>query len=191
MEAAKVEEAQQVSGAALLDELQVWFARFIAVTFDADLALLALWTVHTHLAEELYSTPRLRIDSTMEGAGKTTTLEHLFRLCRHPIQVASLSSPALLPRLLHTAPRTVLLDEVDRTLAADKPGVGELLAVINSGYRVGAKRPVLVRKGDDWVERELSTFAPLAMAGNAPNLPADTRSREIRVLLVPDLDGSL
>ena len=191
METAKVEEAQQVSGAELLDELQAWFARFIAVTFDADLALLALWTVHTHLAEELYSTPRLRLDSTMEGAGKTTVLEHLSRLCHAPILVASLSSPALLPRMLHTKLRTVLLDEVHRTLAPDSPGVGELLSILNSGYRVGATRPVLVRKGDDWVERELSTFAPLAMAGNAPNLPADTRSREIRVLLVPDLGGSL
>ncbi len=29
------------------------------------------------------------------------------------------------------------------------------------------------------------------MPGNAPNLPDDTRSREIRVLLMPDLDGSI
>ncbi|MGE5697112.1 MAG: DUF3631 domain-containing protein [Candidatus Sericytochromatia bacterium] len=192
MQAATTEQAEQLSGAELLDALESWFVRFIAVTFDTDLALLALWTVHSHLAEECYTTPRLRLDSTMEGAGKTTTLEHLGRLCRNPIQVASLSSPALLPRLLDKTLRTVLLDEVDRTLAPDKPGVGELLAVVNSGYRVGAKRPVLVRtKGDDWEERELSTFAPLAMAGNAPSLPADTRSREIRVLLVPNLDDTL
>ncbi len=37
----------------------------------------------------------------------------------------------------------------------------------------------------------MSTFAPVAMAGNNPNLENDTRSRMIRVLLMPDLDGSV
>ena len=29
------------------------------------------------------------------------------------------------------------------------------------------------------------------MAGNNPNLPADTASRQIRVLLMPDIDGTV
>jgi hypothetical protein len=181
-----------VDGAELLDELQQWFARFIAVTDELDLPLLALWTVHTHLAAQLYTTPRLRLDSTMPGSGKTTVLDHFSRLCHHPLQAASVSSPALLPRLLEHAVRTILLDEVNRSLRPDKPGVEDILAVVNSGYRVGATRPVLVpAKGGGWESREMSTFAPLAMAGNAPNLPDDTRSREIRVLLMPDLQGAV
>jgi hypothetical protein len=35
----------------------------------------------------------------------------------------------------------------------------------------------------------MPTFSPVAMAGNAPALPDDTRSRCIRVLLMPDLEG--
>jgi hypothetical protein len=35
----------------------------------------------------------------------------------------------------------------------------------------------------------MTTFAPVAMAGNNPNLPADTMSRQIRILLMPDIDG--
>jgi hypothetical protein len=38
---------------------------------------LALWTVHTHLAEACYTTPRLQLDSLVESAGKTTALDHL------------------------------------------------------------------------------------------------------------------
>jgi len=35
----------------------------------------------------------------------------------------------------------------------------------------------------------MTTFAPVAMAGNSPNLPDDTQSRCIRVLLLPDIEG--
>lgn len=37
----------------------------------------------------------------------------------------------------------------------------------------------------------MSTFSPVAMAGNAPHLPDDTRSRCIRVLLMPDVHGTV
>jgi hypothetical protein len=176
--------------AIVLDQLEHWFSRFIAVTDDRDLALLTLWTVSTHLAKELYTTVRLLIDSSIHGSGKTTVLDHLSRLAWNPVQAATLSSPALLPRLLENGVRTILLDEVDRSLRPDKPGVADLIGILNSGYRRGATRPVLVpTKGGGWETREMPTFAPVAMAGNSPNLPEDTRSRSIRILLMPDLDG--
>jgi hypothetical protein len=37
----------------------------------------------------------------------------------------------------------------------------------------------------------MPTFAAVVIAGNNPNLPEDTRSRIIRVLLLPDLDGRI
>jgi len=179
-------------GAELLDDIAAWYGRFIRVTDPDDLNLLTLWTVHTHLVVELYTTPRLQVDSVIFGSGKTTVLDHLHRLCENPVQAATLSSPALIPRLLGFAMRTLLLDEVDRSLHQDKPGVGELIGIINSGYRYGATRPVLVPiKGGGWEASEMSTYAPVAMAGNSPNLPPDTVSRSIRILLMPDLDGTV
>lgn len=176
--------------ARLLDDIEAWFKRFIAVPDDRDLQLLTLWTVSTHLAVELYTSPRLLIDSTMPGSGKTTVLDHLSRLAWKPVQAASLSSPALLVRMLEHGVRTVLIDEVDRSLSPNKPGVEDLIGILNSGYRRGATRPVLVPvKGGGWEVREMPTFAPVSMAGNSPHLPEDTRSRAIRILLMPDLDG--
>lgn len=139
---------------------------------------------------ETYTSPRLIIDSPVPGSGKTTVLEHLERLCLAPVQMASLSSPALLVRMLDAGLRTILIDEADRTLNPDKEGVGDLLAVLNSGYKRGATRPVLVpdRKGS-WTPKEMPTYSPVAMAGNNPNLPDDTKSRSLRVLLLPDLNG--
>lgn len=180
-------------GADILDTVENWLSTYIKTAQDADLYTLTLWAVHTHLVSETYTTPRLLLDSPAPGAGKTTTLDHLNRLCHHPVQAASLSSPSLLARLLEHGPRTILVDEADRTLSPKLDGVGELLAVLNSGYRRGASRPVLVPDKEEggWKAREMSTFGPVAMAGNSPDLPDDTRSRCIRVLLLPDHDGAV
>lgn len=174
-----------------LNRLVEWFNRFIRFTHPDDVNILALWTVHTYLASELYTSPRLMIDSVMPGSGKTTLLDHLNRLCYNPIHAATLTSSAQLTRMLDVGPSTILLDEVDRSLNSERPGVADLLAVLNAGYRVGATRPVLVQKDNNWESRQMPTFAPVAMAGNSPRLPEDTVSRSIRILLMPDLDDTV
>ena len=190
-------DARQVtassSGAVdVVGEVRAWFARFVATMTPADLDLLALWAVHTHVVVETYTTPRLQLDSPVPGSGKTTTLEHLQRLCADPVLMAAVSSSALLVRMLEAGPRTLLIDEADRTLRPDKPETADVLAILNSGYKRGATRPVLVPvKGGGWEPKEMPTFAPVAIAGNAPALPADTATRMIRVLLMPDLDGTV
>lgn len=173
-----------------LGAVRAWLGRFICVVDEADLDLLTLWAAHTHVAEETYTTPRLVIDSIMPGSGKTTVLEHLQRFALSPVLTANISSGALLPRMLDKQLRTLLIDEADRALDPKNPIAQEVLAITNSGYKRGASRPVLVpTKGGGWDMEEMSTFAPVAMAGNAPNLPDDTRSRCIRMLLMPDLHG--
>ncbi|RWU85464.1 hypothetical protein CWN80_00245 [Janibacter hoylei PVAS-1] len=174
-------------GEHLLDEVRAFLARHISVNDDHDLDILTTWAAHTHVAERLHTTPRLQIDSPVPESGKTTVLEHLQRLSFSAVLASSISSPALLARLVEHEPRTLLFDEVDRTLDPKKEGAGDLLAVLNSGYKAGATRPTLIPvKGGGWEAKELPTFAPVAMAGNQPALPDDTRSRIIRVVLLPD-----
>lgn len=176
--------------AALLDDIRDHLATYIAVMDPMELDLLTLWTAHTHVCSETRTTPRLLLDSTMPGSGKTTTLEHIQRLAHKTVLMSSISSVPLLARLLKDGPVTILIDEVDRSLDEKNPNCSELLAVINSGYKVGATRPTLVPSKDNgWEVVEMSTFGPVAMAGNSPNLPGDTRSRSIRILLMPDVDG--
>ena len=182
-------EFGSIDGAALLNDLGAWLGRFVIVAAPTDLAVLALWIPHSFLSYELYSTPRLLIDSITPGSGKTTLLEHLDHLCRNALLAASISSAAVIPRILDKQPRTILLDEIQRMLVPGRPDTDAVTAVINSGYRRGAKRPVLVQKGRDFEAKELPTFAPLAMAGNSPHLPEDTMERCIRILLMPDVDG--
>ena len=182
-------EFGSIDGVGLLDDLGDWLGRYIVVAQPTDLALLALWIAHTFLSQELYSTPRLLIDSITPGSGKTTLLEHLAHLCRNALLAASMSSAAVIPRILDKEPRTILLDEIQRMLVPGRPDTDAVIAVVNSGYRVGATRPVLVPQGRDFKVKELPTFAPVAMAGNSPHLPQDTIDRSIRILLMPDVDG--
>lgn len=187
---APVHQGGGVEAGAVLDDVREWFGRYITVLNEPDLDLLTLWAAHTHLAFECYTSPRLIIDSPVHGSGKTTVLEHLERLARRSVQMASLSSPALLTRMLDVEQRTVLIDEADRSLDPKKEGIAELVAVLNSGYKRGGTRPVLVPcKEGGWNVKEMTTFSPCAMAGNSPNLPEDMRSRSVRVLLMPDVHG--
>jgi hypothetical protein len=183
---------EPVNGSELLESIRDWLATYISTVNDTDLDLLTLWAAHTHLVFETYTTPRLQIDSPVPESGKTTCLEHLERLCLRSIQMASLSSPALLTRMLNAEQRTILIDEADRSLNPDKEGIADLFAVLNSGYKRGGTRPVLVPgQGGQWAVAEMPTFAAVAIAGNNPNLPDDTRTRIIRVLLLPDLHGTV
>ena len=173
----------------LLGEVRDWFARYVFVLRDSDLDLLALWAVHTWVCEETYTTPRLLIDSPVPGSGKTTLLEHFGRLCKNPVQMAAVSSSAMLARLTANEIRTLLIDEADRALNPKKPGVEDLIAILNSGYKRGGTRPVLVASKSDWVVEEMPTFSPVAIAGNSPLIPEDTRSRCLVVRLMPDRNG--
>jgi hypothetical protein len=185
-----VPQSDGIDGDELLTRVRDWLGTYISTASDSDLDLLAVWAVHTHLVVETYYTPRLLIDSPVPDSGKTTTMEHLKHLCIRATLMATITSAAVLSRMLDVEMRTILVDEADRALDPKKEGVNDLLAVLNSGYKRGGTRPVLVPgKGGKWVAKEMPTFAPVALAGNSPRLPDDTRSRTIRVLLMPDRSG--
>jgi len=154
--------------------------------------MLTLWAIGTHLAVETYTFPRLLITSPMPGSGKTTVLEHLERLVPHATQMSSVSSSALIPRLIAATPTVLLIDEAEKALSPNRPGIEDILGVLNSGYKVGASRPVLVpSKEDGWTAQSLPTFAPVAMAGNAPDLPEDTMQRMLTVTMFPAVEGDV
>jgi len=172
-----------------VEGIYTWLKRYIHVQEERDLYILALWIFASHVAKELYTSPRLLIDSPLPGSGKTTLLEHISKLAKDPVQIASISTSAMLGRITAKGIRTLLLDEIDRSLDPKRPGVQDLIALLNSGYKVGGTRPVLVANGKEWDVEEMPSFAPVAMAGNTPRLPDDTRSRCIVIRLLPDTKG--
>ena len=175
----------------LLMRLRIWYSTYIKFSNSDDVNILSLWTVHTYLCNELYYTPRLLIDSPKPGSGKTTLLEHLDKLCFNPLLAASVSN-AVLGRITARGITTLLLDEADRTLNPNRPGVDDIVAVINGGYKKGAFRVVSAQgKNGNWVDQDLPLFSPVALAGNTVKIPADLRSRCIVIRLLPDRRGTI
>lgn len=184
--------SRQRGAETVVDTVREHLARFILPASDDDLDILALWAVHAHVAAESYTTPRLILTSPMPGSGKTTVLEHLERLVPNPVQMSSVSSSAMIPRILAAQSSVLLIDEAEKALSPNKPGIEDVLGVLNSGYKVGGSRPVLVpSKEDGWRAETLPTFAPVAMAGNAPDLPEDTMQRAITVTMFPATEGDV
>lgn len=173
----------------VLDEVRSHLQTYVLPLADLDLDVLTLWAAHTHLLGTTYTTPRLCLTSPLPESGKTTVLEHFQRLCHDPLAMASAGSPALFSRMLAVGVRTLMIDEADRNLRPDREGVEDVLAILNTGYKRGGCRPVLERVKDSWEVVEHPTFAPLVMAGIAPDLPDDTMSRTIVVTMLPDTAG--
>lgn len=176
----------------MLEILVNWLKKFVVFQNERDPYIVALWIIHTWLIEQGYTTPRLLIDSPMPGSGKTTLIENLEKFCNNAIPIASLSSVAVLGRLTNQGITTLLIDEADRALDPKKEGVRDIIALINSGYKKGGFRVLNERagkRGEKHLPTKMPTFSPVAMAGNAPNLPEDTRTRCIVVRLLPDVDN--
>ena len=170
-----------------LDRLKKHYQKFVYLINEDDYPKLALWTFHTHVADVTYTSPRLLLESPIPGSGKTTVLEHLNKLCRNAHLIASAPTPALISRILNDDIHTLLLDEAHNTLNPDKPGMSDLVAIINSGYKKGATRPVLVpSKGGAWESADMPTYGPVVIAGNNPRLADDTRQRCISIRLLRD-----
>lgn len=180
------------AGKTVVDAVRDHLGRYLSPASDDDLDVLTLWAAHTHLTFETYTTPRLLITSPVAGSGKTTVLEHLERLAPHATPMSSVSSSALIPRLIAATPTVLLIDEAEKALSPNRPGIEDVLGVLNSGYKVGGTRPVLVPdKENGWRAESLPTFSAVAMAGNAPDLPEDTMQRAIVVTMFPAVEGDV
>jgi hypothetical protein len=175
--------ADDVSLSAVLDELESWLGTYIATREAYGIYVLALWIAHCHAMEAWYSTPRLLIGSALPGCGKSTTMEHIEHLTPDAL-MGSNATPALLARITKDGPRPILLDESDNLLDRKREGIGDLIAMLNSGYKKSGTRPVLVPvKGGDYTPAIMPTYAPVAFAGIGDHLPDATLSRTIVVQL--------
>ena len=103
-------------GRTVVDDIRDHLGTYLSPASPDDLDVLALWAAHTHLARESYTSPRILVTSPMPGSGKTTVLEHLERLVPYAVTMASVSSSALIPRLIaarEAGTTALLIDEAE------------------------------------------------------------------------------
>ena len=151
-------------GAALLNSAREYIARFCAFPNEHALNAVTLWAVHTHMAEYLYTSPRLAVLSPEPESGKTRVLDVLDLLVSVSMKSVN-ASPAAIFRTLNKKMVTLLLDEVDAIWS--KKGKDDnhedLRALLNAGYKRGATIPRCVGAQHDVVD--FPVFCPVALAG--------------------------
>lgn len=99
-------------GHEVLNAVVTFVSQFSAFANEHAAPTLALWYAHTHVAERLYVTPRLILDSAEAGSGKTRVLEVAQYLVAKPEMTISIA-PAAIFRMLADGPTTLLFDEID------------------------------------------------------------------------------
>jgi hypothetical protein len=153
-------DAHAVELADLLDDLHAFLVAHVHLP-DSAAVVIALWCVHTYLADCVRRTPYLIINSPIKGCGKSTLLD-VIALLAYRAQAAANATPAVLFRLIAQHHPTLLLDEADRWLAG-KTANPDLIALVNAGNTKGT--PCLRTVGDAHEPAAFDVYGPKALAG--------------------------
>ncbi len=168
-------------GGVLLNDIRGFVRRYVVLPDEHCEVAVTLWIAHTWLIDRLDSTPRLAFMSPEPGSGKSRALEVLEMLCPRPMLAVNVSAAVLFRSVSDPATRpTVLFDEIDTIFGGRNAANHEdLRAVLNSGYRRGAKVPRVADPTTNTLH-DFHTFAAVALAG-LNTLPDTVASRAIPV----------
>lgn len=168
---------ENIGGAALLEDVRAFIARFVAFQNEHCLTAVSLWAAHTHMVEHLHTTPRIAGLSPEPESGKTRLLEILELLTANSMLIFSPSVAAIFRKLAQQQV-TLLFDEVDTifTKRGKDDQNEDLRALLNAGYRRGASIPRCVGPKHD--VQDFRVFAAVALAGIG-DLPETVMTRSI------------
>lgn len=148
-----------VNGQEMLAKVANFLSQYLACT-HSQLAVLSLWTLHTHCFTTSPVTPYLHIRSQERDAGKTVCMELLNLLCNNPWLAAGCTPAVLLTKLTQPERGTLLLDDCDPVLARARNPVMLGLFTIED------------REEEDFVKELLHDMRELfAYKGNPPSIP--------------------
>ncbi len=161
----------------VVEDIQVWpnpvnaqkIAEFIELTIQKHLALrhpeyataITLWTLSTWFIDAWQIMPHLFFRSLAKGSGKTTALQIVEAFSARSYVCSNITSAALF-RVIEKHSPTLILDEVDRYLAAKD----ELNGIMNAGHtRRTATVTRLEERDGDYIPRKFNVFGGKCMAG--------------------------
>ena len=133
-----------------------------AVLKHPDYAVaIVLWSLSTWFIDAWKIMPHLYIQSLTKGSGKTTVLELVEAWSCRSFTCANITTAALF-RVIEAHRPTLLLDEVDRYLAANE----ELNGVMNAGHTRRTARVIrLVERDKDYTPTPFNVFGGKCLAG--------------------------
>lgn len=174
-----VPNAGSIDGADLFERIHAFLRRFVSYPSYTSSIAHVLWIGHTHLMDAWFTTPRLAILSPEPGSGKSRLLEITALLVPRPLLSVMSSPPYILRRIADQENRpTILYDEIDAVFGPNARGNEDLRAMINAGYRRGAKIGRCYMEKGKVLTEDLATFGAIALGGLG-DLPDTIMSRSI------------
>ena len=171
---------ESTDGAVLLDTILAIIRRFVSLS-EAQARALALWVVHTHVADAADTTPYLAINSPAKRSGKTRLLEILRLIVANAWMTGRVTAAALVRKIDKEHP-TLLLDESDAAFKGDREYAEALRGVLNCGHERGGKASLCVGQGANIEVKDFGVFCPKAIAGIG-RLPDTVADRAIPIRL--------
>jgi Protein of unknown function (DUF3631) len=162
-----------------LQKLQDLIGKYI-VCSPAQRLVLALWIVHTHLADRFEQTPYLTVMSPQKQCGKSRLLEVIQLLVPRPWYTV-IPSEAVVYRYVDASMPTLLLDEVDAIFNPKNAERHEgLRSILNAGFRQGATVPRCI--GTNSTPQNFRVYCPKVIAGIG-TLPDTITDRAVPIWL--------
>ena len=163
--------------ATIIDEVERYLSRFIVYPHSEAKYAHVLWILHSHLMDEWETTPRLAFLSPEPGSGKTRALEITALLVPNPVESANQTAAYIARKVSNQSNRpTLLLDEVDAIFSDTRTINEDFRAVLNAGYRKGAKvGKCLQTQNGNFIANDLYIYCAVVLASLniIPNTLAD------------------
>jgi Protein of unknown function (DUF3631)/CHC2 zinc finger len=184
VKAETVQEAAPVwSPEKLFNEIKAHITRYVVFSRPEDADVVALWVMHTWVAQLFDFTPYIYLHSPVMRCGKTQVHRVVEPLVKNPLRTCNISEAALFREIADSRP-TLLWDEIDSIFGSRKASeVNEnKRALLNAGYERGIRAIRMERSGGGFEKISYDPFCPKILAGIG-RLPDTIVDRSIPILI--------
>lgn len=166
-----------------LDEAEAVLAEY-AVMSPAQRIVCAAWAASTWCYRNWGAHPRLYLNATQPGAGKSTVMNLVLAMSSEPLTCGYASAAALYGWIETHQSTSLGLDEADNAfgITGKKTSRAVLLSVINDGYS-SAGKVLITRNGQS---TRIPVYVPMALAGIG-QLPGPLQARSLVIGLEPSV----
>jgi Protein of unknown function (DUF3631) len=181
-DAVSLPEVAREEGAAILEDVEATYRRFVVFPGDHEPVALALWTAHTWAVRVADTTPYIQVKAPEQECGKSRVGEVAACLAAHPWAQVDATEAALYRKLAGDPAPTVILDEIDVFGDDGDDRRSALRAVLNAGYRRGLSVPRVEQRQSGFEVVEYPVFGAKMLIGIG-KLPATLQSRVVPIRL--------
>ena len=167
----------------LFNEIKAHITRYVVFSQPEHVDVIALWVMHTWVADLFDFTPYIYLHSPVMRCGKTQIHRVVEPLVKNPLRTCNISESALFREIADSQP-TLLWDEIDSIFGSRKASEANenKRALLNAGYERGIRAIRMERSGSGFEKITYDPFCPKILAGIG-QLPETIVDRSISILI--------